>query len=321
MAVNNSLQAQGKKPIPFSAAIRQDKWQDLIQNTLGDKDRAGRFVASITSAVAVSPAIQACDAGTVLSAALLGEVLNLSPSPQLGHFYMVPYKQKEKRDRDDNVITPERTVAQFLLGYKGMLQLAIRSGYYRKIVVLPIKEGEMLRWNPMEEEITVNLIDDEEQREATPTIGYYAMFEYVGGSFHKIMYWSKAKMEQHADRYSQAFSLATYRKLLNNEIPERDLWKYSSFWYKDFDSMACKTMLRQLISKWGIMSIELQKAFNADEAVIKDNLTPEYLDAPENAQDGLASPNSDALPPAGGNVTTEELPEGIFGDEEQQPVA
>ena len=322
MAVNNSLQPQSaKKPLPFSAAIRQEKWQELIQNTLGDKDRAGRFVASITSAVAVSPAIQACDAGTVLSAALLGEVLNLSPSPQLGHFYMVPYKQKEKRDRDGNVITPERTVAQFQIGYKGMLQLAIRSGYYRKIVVLPIKEGELLHWNPMEEEIAVSLIDDEEKREAAPTIGYYAMFEYVGGSFRKTMYWSKAKMEQHADRFSQAFSLAAYRKILNNEIAERDMWKYSSFWYKDFDAMAQKTMLRQLISKWGIMSIELQKAFNADEAVIKDNLAPEYPDDPENGVEGLASPNNDALPPAGEQDTTEELPDGIFSGEEQQPVA
>lgn len=321
MAVNNSLQAQGKKPIPFSAAIRQEKWQDLIHNTLGDKDRAGRFIASITSAVAVSPTIQACDAGTVLSAALLGEVLNLSPSPQLGHFYMVPYKQKEKRDRDGNVITPERTVAQFQIGYKGMLQLAIRSGYYRKIVVLPIKEGELLHWNPMEEDIAVSLIEDEEKRENTPTVGYYAMFEYVGGSFRKIMYWSKAKMEQHADRYSQAFSLSAYHKILNNEIPERDMWKYSSFWYKDFDGMACKTMLRQLLSKWGIMSIDLQRAISGDEAAIRPDMTPEYLDAPGNAQEGLASPNSDALPPAGGNVTTEELPEGIFGDEEQQPVA
>ena len=124
MAVNNSLQPQNKKNLPFSVAIRQEKWQDLIHNTLGNEERAGRFVASITSAVAVSPAIQTCDAGTVLSAALLGEVLNLSPSPQLGHFYMVPYKQKEKRDRDGNVLTPERTVAQFQIGYKGMLQLA-----------------------------------------------------------------------------------------------------------------------------------------------------------------------------------------------------
>ena len=213
------------------------------------------------------------------------------------------------------------TVAQFQLGYKGMIQLAIRSGYYRKIVVLPIKEGELLSWNPMEEDISVHLIEDEDERESKPTIGYYAMFEYVGGTFRKVMYWSKNKMERHADHYSQAFSLATYRKIQNGEIQERDMWKYSSHWYKDFDGMGCKTMLRQLISKWGIMSIELQKAFNADEATIKADLTPEYPDTPENDQEGLASPNEGVLPSPQGSGTTEELPEGLFGEGEQQFIA
>ena len=98
------------------------------------------------------------------------------------------------------------------------------------------------------------------------------------------------------------------------------MWKYSSFWYKDFDAMACKTMLRQLISKWGIMSIELQKAFNADEAVIKDNLTPEYLEPDGNAAEGLASQNNGTLPPDGEHDNSEELPDWIF-DGEERPVA
>lgn len=322
MAVNNSLQPQTKnKIVPFSVQIRQDKWQDLINNTLGDKTRAGRFVASITSAVAVSPVLQTCDAGSVLSAALLGEVLNLSPSPQLGHFYMVPYKQKEKKDRDGNILTPERTVAQFQLGYKGMLQLAIRSGYYRKIIVLPIKEGELLAWNPIEEEISINLIEDEDERESKPTIGYYAMFEYVGGTFRKVMYWSKAKMEKHADRYSQAFSLNAYHKILNNEIPERDMWKYSSFWYKDFDGMACKTMLRQLISKWGIMSIDLQKAFVADENAVNADMTPNYLEPEKDNTPAILPPGEGDNGPADGNTDTpdqpQELPDGIFEGAQQ----
>ena len=322
MPVNNSLQPKNQnKVVPFSVQIRQDKWQELINNTLGDKARAGRFIASITSAVAVTPALQTCDAGTVLSAALLGEVLNLSPSPQLGHFYMVPYKQKEKKDREGNVLTPERIVAQFQLGYKGMIQLAVRSGYYRKIIVLPIKEGELLAWNPIEEEISINLIEDEEDRESRPTIGYYATFEYVGGTFRKVMYWSKTKMEKHADRYAPAFSLSDYRKLLNNEIPERDMWKYSSFWYKDFDGMACKTMLRQLISKWGIMSIDLQKALNADENAVNADMTPNYLEPEKGNTPGLLPPaEGDNGPTVGNNDSPEdapELPAGIFDDAQQ----
>ncbi len=322
MAVNNSLQPKAKK-IPFSVAIRQDKWQELINNTLGNKDRAMRFVASISSAVAVNPALQECDPGTVLTAALLGETLNLSPSPQLGYFYMIPYDDKKHGCK----------VAQFQIGYKGLIQLAIRSQYYRKIVVLPIKAGELVSWNPMEEEIVVNLIEDEEEREAAPTMGYYAMFEYVGGTFRKSMYWSREKMERHADRYSQAFYLngresddprkarVSYRDFLAGNYPKSDEWKYSSFWYKDFDGMACKTMLRQLISKWGIMSIDLQIAFNADENAVNADMTPNYLEHEKGNTPELLPPGEGDNGPAAGNPDTPEqppeLPEGIF-DEEQQ---
>lgn len=251
MAVTNSLVKKAQKP-KFSVAIQSDAYKNLINNTLGNPKKVERFVAAVSSAVAVNPVLQECDAGSIVSAALLGETLNLSPSPQLGHYYMVPFNDKDKGK-----------VASFILGWKGYLQLAIRSGQYKKINVLAIKEGELISFNPLEEEIEVKLIEDEEQRENANTIGYYAMFEYLNG-FRKAMYWSKPKMEKHADTYSKAFNLQKYRDLQAGKIPQGELWKYSSFWYKDFDGMAFKTMLRQLISKWGIMSIDLQKAFEAD---------------------------------------------------------
>lgn len=335
MGVNNTLvkSKNDEKKIPFSVAIRQKGWQDLVNNTLGDPERAKRFVAAVTSAVSVNPALQGCDAGSVLSAALLGESLNLSPSPQLGQYYMVPYNQKEKLDRNGKVITPAKMVAQFQIGYKGMIQLAVRSGYYRKIVVLPIKEGELVRYDPMEEEIVVNLIEDEGIREETPTIGYYAMFEYIGGTFRKAMYWSKEKMISHADRYSPAFSKeategkypkVSFADYAAGKYPKGDEWKYSSFWYKDFDGMAIKTMLRQILSKWGIMSVDLQKAFAADENAVNADLTPNYLEPVENNSGALASPENgkEALPPDEGadgvseaeDGESEELPDGIFGE-------
>ena len=127
MAVNNSLQSRsGGKP-KFSVAIQTPMYQKLVNDTLGDPDRARRFVAAISSAVAVNPSLQECDAGTVLTAALLGESLNLSPSPQLGQYYMVPYKDKKRG-----------TVAQFQLGYKGYIQLAERSGQYLDIDAFPV---------------------------------------------------------------------------------------------------------------------------------------------------------------------------------------
>lgn len=302
-AVKNTLvkNPNDEKKLPFSVAIRQPAWQALVNNTLGDPERARRFVAAVTSAVSVNPGLKECDPGTVLSAALLGESLNLSPSPQLGQYYMVPYNQKAKYDRNGNMLSQAKTVAQFQLGYKGMIQLAVRSGYYRKIVVMPIKEGELVRYDPMEEEIVVHLIEDEGVREETPTVGYYAMFEYIGGTFRKTMYWSKKKMIAYADRYAPAFSKeatgGNYPKVSfadyeAGKYPQKDEWKYSSFWYKDFDSMAIKTMLRQILSKWGIMSVELQKAFAADENAVNPDLTPNYLEPPENPGGGLANPEN-----------------------------
>ena len=107
---------------------------------------------------------------------------------------MVPYDNRNKGMKE----------AQFQLGYKGYIQLAIRSGYYKKLNVLAIKKGELVKFDPLEEEIEVQLIDDEEQREQAETIGYYAMLEYQNG-FKKAIYWSKSKMEQHALKYSQGY--------------------------------------------------------------------------------------------------------------------
>ena len=288
MAVNNSLVKSNEKP-KFSVAIQSDGYKRLINNTLGDPKRAARFVTAITSAVSTNPELQDCDPGTILSAGLLGEGLNLSPSPQLGQYYIVPFDDKKNK----------RKVAQFQLGYKGYIQLAIRSGQYKKLNVLPIKHGELIRFNPLDEEIEVRLIENEIERENAPTIGYYAMFEYVNG-FKKAIYWSKEKMISHADKHSAAFSVnggtfttktgktmtkVSFADYVSGNYNESDSWMYSSFWYKDFDGMACKTMLRQLISKWGIMSIEMERAVTNDMAVINEKGHAEYVETvPENGE-------------------------------------
>lgn len=248
-----SNQLTTNKP-KFSVAIQSDMYKNLINQTLGDKDRATRFIASISSAVATNQALQECDAGTILSGALLGESLNLSPSPQLGQYYLVPFNDSKKGYK----------VAQFQLGYKGYIQLAIRSGQYKKLNVLAIKKGELVKYDPLNEEIEVNLIDDEEERENAETVGYYAMFEYTNG-FRKSMYWSKAKMEKHALKYSSGYKAK----------------KGYTYWEKDFDGMAYKTMLRQLISKWGIMSIDMQQAVEKDMTTINTDGTYEYVDNEE----------------------------------------
>ena len=146
MATYNQMQVQQKPK--FSVAITTKGYQSLISNTLRDPARARRFTASITSAVAVNPALQECDAGTILAGALLGESLNLSPSPQLGQYSLVPFKQKAKYDRNNRLIRPESVTAQFVLGYKGYIQLALRSGQYKDLDVMVIKQGEYLGKDP-----------------------------------------------------------------------------------------------------------------------------------------------------------------------------
>lgn len=248
----------------FSVAIQSNMYKKLINQTLGDAKRASRFIASISSAVATNPTLQECDAGTILSGALLGESLNLSPSPQLGQYYLVPFNDSKKGCK----------VAQFQLGYKGYIQLAIRSGYYKKLNVLAIKKGELVNYDPLNEEIEVNLIQDEAERESTETIGYYAMFEYMNG-FRKALYWSKAKMEKHALQYSMGYKAK----------------KGYTFWEKDFDGMAYKTMLRQLISKWGIMSVEMTKAYENDMATINTDGKIDYVDNVEDAEETIIEQN------------------------------
>lgn len=248
----------------FSQAMQTEKYKKLINNTLGDPVRAARFAANITSAVAVNPTLQECDAGTILAGALLGESLLLQPSPQLGQFYLVPFKSKAKRDRQGNVIEPACLKAQFVLGYKGYTQLALRTGQYKRLNVLEVKSGELGGWDPFEERFhEMHFIEDFEKRAAMPTVGYIAHFEYING-FEKTLYWTADRMMAHADKYSPAFSATAYKKLLNGEIPQEDMWKYSSFWYRDFDGMAKKTMLRQLISKWGIMTVEMTTAYERE---------------------------------------------------------
>ena len=254
MAVNNSLtKSKGQQRFGITAYLTQEAVKNQINEVIGGKD-GQRFISAIVSAVNNNPQLQECTNQSILSGALLGESLKLSPSPQLGQYYLVPYDDKKAGVKQ----------AQFQMGYKGYIQLAIRSGQYKKLNVLAIKEGELVRFDPLNEEIEVNLIEDEEARENAPTIGYYAMFEYVNG-FRKAIYWSKKKMEAHALKFS-----AGYRAK-----------KGFTFWEKDFDAMAYKTMLRQLISKWGIMSIEMASAIDADMAVINEDKTKTYVDNEE----------------------------------------
>lgn len=247
----------------FAAMIKSDAVQKSLSGTLGDAMKAKTFTASLISAVSTTPTLRECDGMSIISAALLGESLNLSPSPQLGQYYMTPFK-------DNKTGT---TKATFVLGWKGYYQLALRSGQYRNLDAVAVKEGELEDYNPLTGEIKLNPISDPVAREHAKTVGYYAFFELTNG-FKKQMYWSKEKMEQHALKYSMGYKAK----------------KGYTFWEKDFDSMALKTMYRQLIGKYGIMSIDMQKAYANDTtiqpSVLDDDEAPIYFDAEINETTG-----------------------------------
>lgn len=270
--MSEQIMERQPQKLTFSQYVNSRTGQALISNAIKDPRKRDAFVTSIISAVATNPTLQECTAPSIISAALQGVSMGLAPSPQLGQFYMVPFKQKEKKDKDGNVIEPACTKATFVPGYKGYIQLAYRSGQYADLDARPVVEGEYKGLDRVTGRPAFDWVEDDALREQLPVIGYMAYFELTNGA-RKVLYWSKEKMLNHADRYSPAFSReatggryprVSFADYEAGNYPKNDEWKYSSFWYKDFDGMAIKTMLRQLITKWGPVSIEMESAIAQD---------------------------------------------------------
>ena len=266
---NEVVNAGGNKPAPQTASFStfmSTVGTKLVANTLQDKERQNQFIANIVSAVSSNKQLAECDQVSVLSAALQAEAMKFPINNSLGYVYLVPFNDKKSGMKK----------AQFQIGYKGYIQLAIRSGQYKDINVVEVKEGEVGEFNPLDGQ-QFNWIQNYELRKSKKTVGYVGQFELTTG-FKKQFYMSYDEMLDHADEYSQAFNKSDYARLQRGEIPEKDLWKYSSFWYKNFDEMAKKTILRQLLSKWGIMSVEMQDAYVKDQATLEGE-RPNYVDS------------------------------------------
>jgi recombination protein RecT len=243
MATNQSLKTQltnknGQAPSTQGTTMKSLLASPTVikrfEEVLGK--RATQFTASILSLYNSEKMLQKAEPMSVISSAMIAATLDLPVDKNLGYAWIVPYGGK----------------AQFQLGYKGYIQLALRTGQYRFINVTPIHEGELIKWNPLTEEIDT----DFDQRESEAVIGYAAYFELLNG-FRKTVYWTKEQVEKHRKKFSK-----------------------SDFgWKNDWDAMAMKTVLKNLLSKWGILSVEMQKAVieeneSSDEREMKD-ITPE----------------------------------------------
>jgi len=238
MATTTSLKNQLSKKEGGVPAATQNSIKGLMDSPAVKKrfeevlnKRAPQYMSSIVNLVNSDTNLKKCEPMSVIASCMVAATMDLPVDKNLGYAWVVPYGNK----------------AQFQMGYKGYIQLALRTGQYKAINVTEIREGELISWNPLSEEVEIDFT----QRKSDKVIGYAGYFKLING-FEKTVYWSREDVEAHAKKFSKTYNFA------------------NSIWKTDFDAMAKKTVLRNLLSKWGILSIEMQNAYVADNNVVKN---------------------------------------------------
>ena len=283
MSVSNSLTKPAKSE-GLTAYLSRTAVKDQINSIVGSK-RGLTLVTNLVSAVQNNPALRDCSNPSLLSATLVGESLNLSPSAALQQYYLIPYNNKKTGVKE----------AQFQMGAAGYRALALRSGQYKDIDFIVVHEGEYKGRDKFTGKQVFEFIEDDDEREKLPIAGFLAYFELLNG-FRKSVFWTYNKMLEHANRYSQSFSLEIFKKIQNGEIPQSEMWKYSSPWYTNTIGMAEKTLVKHLLSKYGILSTELVTAVTSDDAVINEDGTPNYVET-EDITVATAKDEEPIMPP------------------------
>lgn len=218
---NNQAPRKGPNNYPVKELLSSVAFKKRFEEIL-DK-RAPQFMASIVNLVNSSSDLQECQPISVIQACVMAATMDLPVDKNLGYAWVVPYNSKTGK------------TATFQIGYKGYIQLALRSGQYKAINVIDVHEGELVKWNPLTEELEIDFA----QKKSEAIIGYAGYFELLNG-FRKTVYWSRDEIVAHRRRFSKT--------------------KSGGIWDKDFDAMARKTVIRNLLSKWGILSIAMQTA-------------------------------------------------------------
>lgn len=238
----------------FNAMLENTRTQEYLTNVLGEKKQT--FVSNMVALVSSNKALSECDPSTIMFSCLKATALGLAIDPSLGLAWVLPY-----RDNKNNT-----TVATFQLGAKAYTQLALRTAQYKRINVRDVRDGEIVGEDFVSGEMQFKKL--EKDREKAPVVGYVAMFELING-FSKQLYMSNEEIDAHAKRFSQ-----TYRK------------GYGLWADKDMrPKMAEKTVLKLLLSKWGVLSVEMEQAIKSDSAVLGENNSVRYIDNEEDAID------------------------------------
>ena len=238
----------------FHAMLENTRTQEYLSNVLGEKKQT--FVSNMVALVSSNKALSECDPSTIMFSCLKATALGLPLDPALSMAWVIPFKDNKSGT----------TVATFQLGAKAYTQLALRTAQYKKINVRDVRDGEIVGEDFVSGEMQFKKL--EKDREKAPIVGYVAMFELING-FSKQLYMSIEEIDAHAKRFSQ-----TYRK------------GYGLWADKDMrPKMAEKTVLKLLLSKWGVLSVEMEQAIKSDSAVLGENNSVRYVDNEEDAID------------------------------------
>lgn len=240
-------------------ALSAESVKEQFKNALADS--APLFVASLIDIYASDRNLQECEPAAVIMEALKAATLRLPINKNLGFAYIVPYKSKGKAE------------PQMQIGYKGLIQLAMRTGEYRYLNADVVYEGELKSFDKL-----TGHMDLSGERKSNEVVGYFAYLELLNG-FSKAVYWTKEQVIEHAKRFSKSYSS-----------------QYSP-WQTDFDSMALKTVLRNLITKWGIMSVEMVQAVDRDIEADAQREIAEYANSEVlDIDDGIVDAEFEEVP-------------------------
>lgn len=238
----------------MNSMLDGEKLRGRFNELLGN--RSAQFVSSLVSMVNADKNLMKAfyDAPmTVIQAGLKAAAFDLPIDQNLGYAYIVPFNKNYK---DDNGEWRTKAEANFILGWKGMHQLALRTGAYKTINVVDIRDGELKSYNRLTEETEIEFIEDDDLRESKPIIGYLGYYRLVNGA-EKTIYMTVKQIENHEKKFRKGKSMG---------------WG----WSNDWDAMARKTVYRKLIGKWGVMSIQYQSA--QEGATLADQMREEYID-------------------------------------------
>ena len=238
----------------FNAMLENTRTQEYLSSVLGEKKQT--FVSNMVALVSSNKTLSECDPSTIMFSCLKASALGLQLDPALSQCWVIPFKDNKSGT----------TVATFQVGARAWVQLALRTNMYKKINVRDVREGEIVGEDFVSGEMTFKKL--EKDREKAPLIGYVAMFELTNG-FSKQLYMSVDELEAHAKRFSQ-----TYRKGYG-------LWSDNDM----KPAMYEKTCLKRLLSKYGILSVEMQSALKSDFGVLGENDSVRYIDNEETAID------------------------------------